>query len=340
MPKLTAKFDIPLGQCVFARYPIRKEIHIKIRIRDFIVDVGLLPLHGPSLLPPEADTIEVFCISTIRISVEGDTRTEIPPALMDRNGTDYSRRVLFFQEKLKIYREIATTALGRTITYFKYMLHTPLLTSIPPSAQALNNPLWYDKDNKEVDPGISYLEIVLPAGFMSSAFGVARLTSENENDLAKALENDHEIELYEEILSDAQSAVFQKNYRRAIVEMVMACEIAIKQTYFAKSTIAGRAYEYLENKHKVNASLIEYIGGIAEYVLGENFKSYSKRDYENIENLFRCRNKAVHRGELTYRDGNNKLINVDESVLGEWWESVVALLEWLKTKAALDQDKD
>jgi len=113
----------------------------------------------------------------------------------------------------------------------------------------------------------------------------------------------------------------------------MACELAIKQTYFSTSTAAGRAYEFMEDRQKISMSIVDYIDGVAEYALGETFeKASSKADYLNIQHLFRGRNKVVHRGELAYRDDKGKDHPIDLDVLKRWWVSIERLLGWLKGK--------
>jgi hypothetical protein len=58
-----------------------------------------------------------------------------------------------------------------------------------------------------------------------------------------------------ELLSDAQSAAFQDNLRRSTLETAIACETVVKQTFFAKATPSGAAYEYLEDKGKVHVTI-------------------------------------------------------------------------------------
>ena len=117
--------------------------------------------------------------------------------------------------------------------------------------------------------------------------------------------------------------------------MAMACELAIKQIYFSKSSAAGLALEFMEDSQKMSprVKITDYIAKIAEYALSEKFEDISSKvDFTNIDNLFRGRNKVVHRGELSFKDDNNKSHNINMTILKEWWKSVERLLAWLNSK--------
>ena len=120
--------------------------------------------------------------------------------------------------------------------------------------------------------------------------------------------------------------------------MAIACEVAVKQTYsakiFAKPTPAGAAYEYLEDKGLINASIPNMIHPVAKKAFGKSFMEDEKSHYHNIEFLFRCRNKVAHRGELVYKDNSDRLCSVDKGKLVEWWESAEILRVWLQTTKA------
>jgi len=134
-------------------------------------------------------------------------------------------------------------------------------------------------------------------------------------------------------MSDAQSAVLQNNLRRAVLEMAIACEIAVKQAFFAKATPAGAAYEYLEDKGRVHVPITELLHNVAKQAFGKSFKEEEPSNYNNVDFLFRGRNKVAHRGELVYRDGTGNLQSIDEETLAEWWESVMILRAWILANA-------
>jgi hypothetical protein len=94
----------------------------------------------------------------------------------------------------------------------------------------------------------------------------------------------------------------------------------------------GTAFDYLEDKSKIRVRTIELIHGVAQEAFGKSFMIDHAKDYENIDHLFRCRNKVAHRGELVFRVGDTK-ITADAKRIETWWASVDALIQWL---SALD----
>jgi hypothetical protein len=233
------------------------------------------------------------------------------------------------------FQNIAHTAATRIFKYFKYILKNPLVELMPNSSPCFLSPTWFDKNGDKLNTGILIFSTKCPPGLGSRDFGITPLTAELEPKLAKAIETEIEPVLYEELLADAHSALFQVNYRRAVLELAMACEIAIKQTYFSASTAAGRAYEFMEDHQKVSMNITDYIDRVAEYALGDSFqKATSKSDFANIQHLFRGRNKIVHRGELTFRDDKGIIHPIDLRTLKAWWISVDRLLTWLNNKKA------
>jgi hypothetical protein len=341
MSKLTACFNIQLDQWLFAKGQTEKEYAYKTRIDDFDVEIRLLPKKNGPKAGFTTETDVTFCISEISICVSKDLAVEIPPIVIKGPLRDYTLRAPFFLKYSRDYEKIAYKTLKRIIKYFKYKLHNPLLEQISESSQCFLSPIWYDENDNEVNPGIHLFSAGGPPGMTSYDFGITRLTAESEPELGKAIENEIDPELYEEILSDAQSAIFQKNYRRAVLEMAMACELVIKQTYFSKSTAAGRAHEYMEDKQKISMNITDYIDGVAEYALGERFgKASSKDEYINIQHLFRGRNKIVHRGELIFKDDKGDNHPINEPILKKWWKSVERLLAWLNSKRLAQQNVD
>ena len=84
--------------------------------------------------------------------------------------------------------------------------------------------------------------------------------------------------------------------------MAIACEVAVKQTYsakiFAKPTSAGAAYEYLEDKGLIKASISNMIHPVAKRHSGKVLWKMRSPIITILNFFFRCRNKVAHRGEL------------------------------------------
>jgi hypothetical protein len=139
-----------------------------------------------------------------------------------------------------------------------------------------------------------------------------------------------EPELYEELLSDAHAALFQGHLRRAILELALSCEIATKRAFFGKESVAASAYEYLEDKGQVRASVPDLLGQVAKHAFGKSFKDTNSNAYKQIDYLFRCRNKIAHRGECKYNDDEGHTHTVDQATANVWLKAAHHLLEWLR----------
>ncbi|MCX6641835.1 MAG: hypothetical protein NTV15_00400 [Candidatus Bathyarchaeota archaeon] len=243
--------------------------------------------------------------------------------------TSYEERRRYFEERKPEYRQAAWEMLDRAVRFFKYRLHNPNILSVNQDGNDFQNPVWIDESGNEIVNNAFYgVGTPLPS---LNRFGVRSLSSHDDADLVNALQNPISPDLFEELLSDAQSAAFQGNLRRSVLETAIACEIAVKQTFFAKATPSGAAYEYLEDKGKVRISITEMINLVAKEAFGKSFMDDEKIHYDNIDLLFRCRNKVAHRGELKYKD-NSGTHPVDNDRLAEWWKSVGILRAWLLAK--------
>ena len=127
------------------------------------------------------------------------------------------------------------------------------------------NPVWIDESRNKIENN-EWFGVGTPLPSLSR-FGVRSLSSHDDADLVNVLQNPISPDLFEELLSDAQSAAFQDNLRRSILKTAIACETVVKQTFFAKATPSGAAYEYLEDKGKVHVTIPELIHSVAKQAL-------------------------------------------------------------------------
>lgn len=269
--------------------------------------------------------------SKIAIAVSREEQEELPKVPI-RNGTrDTRERQRYFEDRRSAYRATAWKALDRVIRFFQYKLHNPLLSPPGTHSKAFVNPRWEDETGRVLET-YAWFGVGTPLPDRTS-FGVTCLTASHDGQLVQALEQGIQTELHEELLADAQTAIFQGNLRRGALEMAMACEVAVKEAFFATSTHAGAAYEYLESKQKVTVSVPELIDGVARQAFGASFKAVHSADFKNIDYLFRCRNKIAHRGEAWYRDDKGARHDLTWEHLRQWWSSVEELLAWLHSHA-------
>jgi len=327
--------------------PMIDDLGYKTMIRDFDVELCLninLPAYrnmqkrGDLVSKEYNDENYYWSTKKVRIySSRNEDKTVPMPQTID-GRTSYEERSRSFAELKPAYRQAAWEVLDRAIRFFKYRLHNPNLSSVNQYDRDFQNPVWIDESGNEIkNTGVVRVMSPLPS---LNRFGVRSLSRHDDADLVNALQNPISPDLIEELLSDAQSAAFQDNLRRSILETAIACETAVKQTFFAKATPSGAAYEYLEDKGKVHVSIPELIHSVAKQAFGKSFKEDEQSHYNNIEFLFRSRNKVAHRGELIYRDGSGVLHPVDKDKLAEWWESVTILRAWLLAKAKEQEENN
>ena len=132
--------------------------------------------------------------------------------------------------------------------------------------------------------------------------------------------------LHEEILSDAQTASFEGNIRRAVLELAITCEIVAKQKYFSEESASGAAFNHLDDRR---VRVVDLIADKALEAFGKSFRIEQNGHYWNIDHLFRCRNNVAHRGELSYKNDGGKSIDVNTKTVSIWWNSVLVLVEWI-----------
>jgi len=79
----------------------------------------------------------------------------------------------------------------------------------------------------------------------------------------------------------------------------------------------------------VRVKVLELVDGVATSAFGQGLRSYDQKAFTDLDMLFRCRNKVVHRGTLAYRDGTGKLQSPDYKSLTQWLRSVDRIFKWL-----------
>ncbi len=329
--RLIAKFDIRLvgGLFLFNR-PMAEDFRYRTAINGFDVELILNPYAGAyrNMGGPFAET---SYWGAEKVTVCSARDEDADPPSRDAAGTgDESARLDYFRKREPDYRRAAWEILNRALLFFKYRLRNPLLSVPVEASKQFQNPIWMDGSGNELNiGGATTAGTPLP---VQGDFGVRCLSPNADPDLQRALEDPISPDLGEELLADAQYAVFEGDFSRAVLKMAIACETAVKRAFFAKSTPAGTAYEYLEDNGKVDVRVIDLIGAVAKEAFGTSFKEARPRDYTNIDLLFRCRNKVAHRGELVYRNGAG-IHAVDRDKLLQWWGSVEKLFAWLHESA-------
>jgi hypothetical protein len=283
---------------------------------------GNIILRGPIWVVPRA-----------QVSVSRTETVELP-AIQPRpeGGRNFRDRIPYFHERILIYRKVALEALCRFLRFFKYRQAHALLRD--PVGEDLDSPKWTDDTGQEVSSGIHFLEVSLYGIELEDDVGVHALAGTDDSALQQALmEPPIDPELYEQLLSDARAALFQGSLRRAILELAISCEVAIKQAFFDKATEAALS-PYFDEKRQVRDSVggfTNLLGKPAERILGQNFRKADRRACIYIHNLFQCRNQIAHEGQLTYKNQRGHDRPVDQVVAKEWFKVADRLFLWLRS---------
>jgi hypothetical protein len=266
-----------------------------------------------------------YGISTIRISV---SQPETEPY-----SEDVDERNSYLGPRLEVYANVATTIANRLIKYFKFTLGNPLLQEVRPEVLRDSNPKWTDENEVPLRPPFFHVRAQGFSGLLHSpAFGIKAFTREQSHELMEALGANTSYEMYEELIVDARASVVQGNFRRAVLEMAIACEVTTKQLFFKKATPAGDAFEYLEDKARINISVPELLDKVSDRAFGKGFRQSYPKDWQNSEYLFQCRNKVAHPGVLHYNNQQGNPQNVDIGTLKAWWDSLETLIAWVRSQ--------
>lgn len=330
MPQLVAQFkiDIP-GQC-FVALPDDQYRTFRLEIEGFDIEVRPITNCSWSLkCAGEEHKTRGFDRAVIKVSRE---EVELPPPVLPNSEghLDYTIQEEYFEKRIDQFAKIAREAINRMIRFFKFSLQTPLLRELSADHQCFRNPDWTDENDKIIGKARVVIVAERVPGLWGE-LGVKKLTPDRLGALVEFLARPTGHSLTAQLLSEAQSAWFEGNLRRSVLELAIACEVTVKRLFFSTESPAGAAFDYLEDKGKVNIRVIELADKVAQEAFGRSYRVESPDDYKNIDNLFRCRNKVVHRGELTFKDDPGNFIAADANMVASWSASVAALAEWIAT---------
>jgi hypothetical protein len=252
-----------------------------------------------------------------------------PLVIPDEEGQlDYTVQGEYFSNRIGDYAAAACEAVNRLIRFFKFKLKTPFLQEFSARHEVFRNPERRDASGALVGRG-SIARVADAIHGPRGELGVQKLAQESAEALQAALVNPVEPMLYEEILSDAQTALFEHNLRRAVLELAIASELVVERQFLSGDSPAVAAFEYFEAKAHFRVPVVDYINGLAKEAFGKSFLKDHPNDWHNIQNLFQCRNKIAHTGQLLY-PGQPP---VNGEVVVRWWNSVMTLINWLSSLA-------
>ena len=326
MPQLTALFKVPLSAPILIRSDGKPRSY-SANMEEFKVTLKIAP-DGGRRSKKKNERLWTSTCHEVLISVSREEKEPPPEIIIRPDGThDVSVRGPYFNERGPLYRGVACKALNNAISFFKYELRQPLLTPLDEGTQEFQNPEWSDGKGNEINPG-RFMFLATAMFGSHGEFGVRKFEGKHKKYFQSSLVKPKQVSLHQEILSDAQASAFEGNIRRAVLELAIACEVFAKHTFFGSTDNAAQVFEALEDKGKISVRVIDLIDIGGEILLNGSFKAFNRVAYNDIDYMFRARNKVAHRGEPIYRDEKGKLHTVDINILKKWWVSVQTLFSW------------
>lgn len=329
MPTLCAKFILEISSPCLLAWPEGQVPEVTVAIGDFRVSAKLLSVdHWRS--KGKDDVNWTTGLGKLEIDVARNESDSPPKVVPSPDGTvDLSVQQIFLSSRLPEYKAAALEIANRILRFFQYSLLTPQVQLIPRWDHCLNNPTWLDSQGNKLK-GIDAI-IAEPIPGMRGELGAKKLTTAELTQLQSFLLAPTEPSLALVLLSDAQTAWFEGNLRRSVLELAICAEVLVKRRFFAEASPAGVAFDYLEDKAKISVRVLELLDPVAEAAFASSYKKHEPYNYQRIDYLFRCRNKIAHRGELAFRDDSGKSIVVNETMVESWWHAVANLMNWMKS---------
>lgn len=234
------------GQCLSA-LPESNGSTFQVRIEGF--DVAIMLMTNRSSRSRSAS--ESNWTSVIERAFVSVSREEIelpPPVHSDSRGVlDYRIQAEYFSERTERFASAGRAAINRIIKFFRFSLNTPLLQELPASHQCFHNPKWTNEQGEIVGKA-THVFVLQGVPGLWGELDVEKLTINHLDALNSFLGDPRDPSLTEQLLSDAQGAWFEGNLRRSVLEMAIACEVAVKRQFFSAESPAGAAFDYLEGK--------------------------------------------------------------------------------------------
>lgn len=334
IPGIQVIFSLDLMRipCLFQARGEESPISLSAVIGSFPVKVNLTSENSPSTTNGTTGERRFFYNNITITIIKGDED------LANSDFIEGRARYLLME-----FQRIVIEVINRLVHYFKYKKRHPNLRQISEfdflnQEQPFCNPVWKTLDGQSLVvsaepittgilsiPGVRLLQ--------DDLFGITAFTTQGSADLqAEFSTGCSNVTLSAQLLSDAQNAALANNTRRAVLELAISIETFVKGAFFKQEKIAGAAFEYLEDKGRETIKVIELLDGVALYAFGESFKAVAPTKYQQIDYLFRCRNKIAHRGEAIYRDDGAVWNKPDYDQLRNWWIAAIEMFSWLQGK--------
>lgn len=338
MAPLTARFEIDLKG--FPGYLIGESdtalTSVTMHVHDFEIRIDIDGLNAFSMGPADSQIKRFLFTRLVAVIAREFPVDELEPFRQD---------FFPYRKMLEQYQLALIEAVNRLISYFKFRLRNPQVRFWEPidllrDEKGCYGPSW-SHNGKDVTPDFGDVGkkagvVTIPGGrFLGSyGFGIEGLRTALQTDLEAYVQGDRKEGLFDELLSDAQSAVIDGNVRRSVLELAIAIEVLVKNSFFAADTVAGAAFEYVESAGGRRIRVLDLLGGASKNAFGQSFKEAAPQDFTNIDFVFRTRNSIAHRGKCQFRDDDGKIVEVSRIDLQAWWNSALSMNRWLASQIA------
>lgn len=331
MPNLSARFNVELSSPCQVEFPDGETPILEPVVSGFTTVVRLIPSSDGPRWQLKGDSHWTTLLGSIELTLTRNEMSNPPAVVTTSNGNrDLSALSAWLSPLLPEYKAAAVETTRRVLSYFKFTLSTPLVQLAPLRSRGFDNPIWLDSTGAAL-PTASVTLTVEPIAGTWGELGVKKLTLSDLLPLSDYLQAPQSPALDAQLLSDAQTAYFERNLRRAVLELAICTEITVKRLFFAAASPAGAAFDYLEDKARISVRVLDLLDGVAMEAFSQSFKEFDSAAYRQIDHMFRCRNKIAHRGELSYRDDGGRVTQVDESIVKDWWDAVAGLRTWARS---------
>lgn len=330
MGKLTAIFSVYLEAPCLINWAERPPPRIVTDIDGFDV-VATLSFSEDRKSKRAGDVEWTYEISSIEIVISREELDSPPaPVLSDDGRRDLTGQQKYLTPKAPEFEAVARKVAERVLNFFKYDLLTPLVNISVLRADDFRNATWMDAEGREIAGPIIFT--VLPIPGVSGHLGASRFTIDRFDELVlRVREPPSGVSLVKSLMSDAQTAWYEGNLRRSVLELAIAAEVLVKRRCFREDSPAGAAFDSLEDSGRLSVRVLDLISRVAADVFGHSYKTEHVAKYTDIDHLFRCRNKIAHRGDLSFRNDGGQLQVADANTVEHWWDAVVHLTDWLES---------
>jgi hypothetical protein len=329
MPDLTATFDVTFLEPLLIRMPGEADydpqphpLELELQHDRFLVEIQVIS-GSCARIRLQAEPFWVTTASHARVFV---TRNEAEPTpevrLIPGGGRDCTPRSQYLLERRGAYAAAAQTALDRVFAFFRYELGHPLVAAHGLDKRDFANPLWTGAEGELV---WNRVNVFVAAGSaptrLYGRFGVIAFGRDSINELQHYVEDTPIPSLPRELLAHGRDAIAVADYRRAVLDLATACEVAVK------STLALRVPQ--DPGRGRRQGWIELLGEPCRRVFGTSFAEVDPASVTDLDQMRRCRNQIAHQGRAEIRiDG--QWVPADLYRLERWWNAAVKLLLWLE----------